>query len=101
MQVAKKEANGKTYTTVKDNQTVLLHPSTVLGVESEWVVYNEFVLTTKNYVRTVTSVRPEWLLVSPLSDAELFYFVYMEISDWSDRILHPLTTISQLSLRER
>jgi len=40
----------------------LLHPSTVLGVDSEWVVYNEFVLTTKNYVRTVTSVRPEWLL---------------------------------------
>jgi pre-mRNA-splicing factor ATP-dependent RNA helicase DHX15/PRP43 len=62
MQIAKKEANGKTYTTVKDNQTVLLHPSTVLGQESEWVVYNEFVLTTKNYVRTVTSVRGEWLL---------------------------------------
>jgi pre-mRNA-splicing factor ATP-dependent RNA helicase DHX15/PRP43 len=62
MQVAKKEANGKTYTTVKDNQTVLLHPSTVLGQESEWVVYNEFVLTSKNYVRTVTSVRGEWLL---------------------------------------
>ena len=49
MQVAKKEANGKTYTTVKDNQTVLLHPSTVLGQESEWVIYNEFVLTSKNY----------------------------------------------------
>ncbi|KIW33292.1 pre-mRNA-splicing factor ATP-dependent RNA helicase PRP43 [Cladophialophora immunda] len=62
MQVAKKEANGKTYTTVKDNQTVLLHPSTVLGQESEWVVYNEFVLTSKNYIRTVTSVRGEWLL---------------------------------------
>ena len=52
MQVAKKEANGKTYTTVKDNQTVLLHPSTVLGQESEWVIYNKFVLTTKNYIRT-------------------------------------------------
>lgn len=62
MQVAKKEASGKTYKTVKDEQTVLLHPSTVLGVESDWVVYNEFVLTTKNYVRTVTAIRPEWLL---------------------------------------
>ena len=62
MQVAKKEANGKTYTTVKDNQTVLLHPSTVLGQDSEWLVYNEFVLTTKNFVRTVTAVRGEWLL---------------------------------------
>ena len=62
MQVAKKEANGKTYTTVKDNQTVLLHPSTVLGTESDWVIYNEFVLTTKNYIRTVTGVSGEWLL---------------------------------------
>ena len=64
MQVAKREGAGKTYVTVKDNQNVLLHPSTVLGQDSEWVVYNEFVLTTKNYIRTVTGVRPEWLLVS-------------------------------------
>ncbi|KAI4124922.1 MAG: hypothetical protein LQ347_005549 [Umbilicaria vellea] len=64
MQVAKREGTGKTYVTVKDNQNVLLHPSTVLGQESEWVVYNEFVLTTKNYIRTVTAVRPEWLMVS-------------------------------------
>ena len=63
MQVAKKEASGKTYTTVKDHQTVMLHPSTVLGVEAEWVLYNEFVLTTKNYIRTVTAVKAEWLLV--------------------------------------
>lgn len=63
MQVAKREGTGKTYTTVKDNQSVLLHPSTVLRQESDWVVYNEFVLTTKNYIRTVTAVKPEWLLV--------------------------------------
>jgi pre-mRNA-splicing factor ATP-dependent RNA helicase DHX15/PRP43 len=66
MQVAKREGTGKTYRTVKDDQAVLLHPSTVMGVDSEWVVYNEFVLTTKNYIRTVTSVKPEWLLVSSL-----------------------------------
>lgn len=63
MQVAKKEPQGKSvYTTVKDNQNVLLHPSTVLGYDAEWVLYNEFVLTTKNYIRTVTAVKPEWLL---------------------------------------
>lgn len=61
MQVAKKDS-GKTYITVKDDQSVLIHPSTVLGSDSDWVIYNEFVLTTKNYVRTVTAVRPEWLL---------------------------------------
>jgi pre-mRNA-splicing factor ATP-dependent RNA helicase DHX15/PRP43 len=63
MQVAKKEPQGKSvYTTVKDNQSVLLHPSTVLSYDAEWVLYNEFVLTTKNYIRTVTAVKPEWLL---------------------------------------
>lgn len=64
MQIAKKEAQGKSvYTTIKDNQSVLLHPSTVLAHDAEWVLYNEFVLTTKNYIRTVTAVKPEWLLV--------------------------------------
>lgn len=64
MQVAKKESQGKSvYTTVRDNQNVLLHPSTVLAHDAEWVLYNEFVLTTKNYIRTVTAVKPEWLLV--------------------------------------
>lgn len=62
MQVAKRDGTGKTYVTVKDEQNVLLHPSTVLGQDSEWVIYNEFVLTTKNYIRTVTAVKPEWLL---------------------------------------
>lgn len=62
MQVAKKEGSSKSYITVKDNQNVLLHPSTVLNQDAEWLVYNEFVLTTKNYIRTVTTVKPEWLL---------------------------------------
>ncbi|RYP09792.1 hypothetical protein DL764_001046 [Monosporascus ibericus] len=62
MQVAKKE-NNKVYRTMKDNnQAVMLHPSTVLQTDYDWVVYNEFVLTTKQYVRTVTGIRPEWLL---------------------------------------
>ncbi|KAA8917721.1 hypothetical protein TRICI_000160 [Trichomonascus ciferrii] len=62
MQVAKKMSSSKSYITVKDNQEVLLHPSSVLPQESDWVIYNEFVLTKKNYIRTVTSVKPEWLL---------------------------------------
>lgn len=67
MQIAKRDGNGKAYITVKDNQNVLLHPSTVLGQDSEWVLYNEFVLTSKNYIRTVTAVKPEWLLeISPV-----------------------------------
>ncbi|RJE17166.1 factor ATP-dependent RNA helicase [Aspergillus sclerotialis] len=42
MQVAKKEPQGKSmYLTIKDHQNVLLHPSTVLGCDAEWVLYND------------------------------------------------------------
>ncbi|KAK6845553.1 pre-mRNA-splicing factor ATP-dependent RNA helicase prp43 [Apiospora arundinis] len=75
MQVAKREGNGKIYRTMKDNnQAVMLHPSTVLATDYEWVLYNEFVLTTKQYIRTVTGIKPEWLLdIAP---------VYYDISTW-------------------
>ncbi|KAK4175900.1 putative Pre-mRNA-splicing factor ATP-dependent RNA helicase PRP43 [Triangularia setosa] len=63
MQVAMKESsNSKIYKTVKDDQMVMIHPSTVVSSPYDWVVYNEFVLTTKQYIRTVTNIRPEWLL---------------------------------------
>ncbi|CAZ85691.1 unnamed protein product [Tuber melanosporum] len=62
MQVAMKNSPGKAYITVKDNQDVLIHPSTALEKDSPWLVYNEFVLTTKSFIRTVTHIRPEWLL---------------------------------------
>lgn len=61
MQVAHLERGGQ-YLTVKDNQVVMLHPSTNLDNKPEWVMYNEFVLTSKNYIRTVTDVKAEWLL---------------------------------------
>ena len=40
----------------------MLHPSCVLNPRSEWVLYNEFVLTSGAYIRTVTEIRPDWLL---------------------------------------
>ncbi|KAK3997056.1 putative Pre-mRNA-splicing factor ATP-dependent RNA helicase PRP43 [Cladorrhinum sp. PSN332] len=63
MQVAMRESsNSKVYKTVKDDQLVMIHPSTSVTNTYDWVVYNEFVLTTKQYVRTITNIRPEWLL---------------------------------------
>jgi pre-mRNA-splicing factor ATP-dependent RNA helicase DHX15/PRP43 len=61
MQVAHLGHSGH-YETIKDQQLVNLHPSSVLDHKPEWALYNEFVLTSKNYIRTVTDVRPEWLL---------------------------------------
>ncbi|KAF8465792.1 P-loop containing nucleoside triphosphate hydrolase protein [Russula ochroleuca] len=62
MQVAHKEGEKGSYLTVKDNQVVSLHPSCGLDTQPEWVLFNEFVLTTRPYIRTVTEIRPEWLL---------------------------------------
>lgn len=46
------------YRTVKDNQLVLLHPSTVLTFKPSWVLYFDFVCTGKNYIRTVSKIDP-------------------------------------------
>ena len=62
MQIAHKEGEKGSYLTVKDNQVVSLHPSCGLDTQPEWVLFNEFVLTTRPYIRTVTEIRPEWLL---------------------------------------
>ncbi|PHH53706.1 putative pre-mRNA-splicing factor ATP-dependent RNA helicase prp43 [Ceratocystis fimbriata CBS 114723] len=62
MQVAMRDSSGKVYRTVKDDQSVRLHPSTGLKVEYDWVLYNEFVLTSQQYIRTVTGIKPQWLL---------------------------------------
>lgn len=59
LQVAHLERTGH-YLTIKDNQMVQLHPSTCLDHRPEWVIYNEFVLTTKNYIRTVTDIKREY-----------------------------------------
>ena len=70
VQVAHLERTGH-YLTVKDNQVVELHPSTCLDHKPEWVLYNEFVLTTKNYIRTVTDIKPEWYVIFKVIMADI------------------------------
>lgn len=55
-QVAHLERSGH-YLTVKDNQVVSIHPSSVLDSKPVWCMFEEFVLTSKNYIRTVTGVQ--------------------------------------------
>ena len=50
------------YLTVKDNQIVYLHPSSSVEGKPQWVLFEEFALTSKNYIRTVTTTRGEWLV---------------------------------------
>ncbi|CAB4283460.1 unnamed protein product [Prunus armeniaca] len=59
---AKLQKNGS-YRTVKHPQTVHIHPSSGLSqVLPRWVIYHELVLTTKEYMRQVTELKPEWLV---------------------------------------
>ncbi|CAA7026587.1 unnamed protein product [Microthlaspi erraticum] len=51
------------YRTVKHPQTVHIHPNSGLAqVVPRWVVYHELVLTSKEYMRQVTELKPEWLI---------------------------------------
>ncbi|KAH1259970.1 Pre-mRNA-splicing factor ATP-dependent RNA helicase DEAH1 [Glycine max] len=51
------------YKTIKHLQNVRIHPGSGLAqVLPRWVVYHELVLTTKEYMRQVTEINPEWLV---------------------------------------
>ncbi|KAG2129133.1 P-loop containing nucleoside triphosphate hydrolase protein [Suillus clintonianus] len=81
MQVAHKVGGKGNYVTLKDDQAVMLHPSCRLDTQPEWVIFNEFVLTTRPYLRTVTDVRPEWLLeYAPL---------YFDLKNWPNSDAKP------------
>ena len=51
------------YRTVKNPQTVHIHPTSGLAeAMPRWVCYHELVLTTKEYMRSVIEIRPDWLV---------------------------------------
>jgi ATP-dependent RNA helicase DHR2 len=50
------------YRTVVGNQTVAIHPSSVLfGKKVEAIMYNEFVFTNRSYARGVSAVQMDWV----------------------------------------
>lgn len=59
---ARMQKNGS-YRTVKHPQTVYIHPTSGLAQAlPRWVIYHELVLTTKEYMRQVTELKPDWLV---------------------------------------
>uniref|UniRef100_A0AC35TR15 RNA helicase n=1 Tax=Rhabditophanes sp. KR3021 TaxID=114890 RepID=A0AC35TR15_9BILA len=51
------------YRTLTDGQNVYLHPASALyQQQSEWVVYHELMMTTKEYMREITAIEPKWLV---------------------------------------
>lgn len=88
---ARLQRSGDSYRTVKTGMVVYLHPSSVLaeragsnanasstggpgasastsagpgaaGRKPKWVMYHELVLTSKEYMRSVMALKPEWLM---------------------------------------
>ena len=58
---AKLQRNGA-YKTVKNSQSVKIHPSSSLFQSlPRWVIYNELVLTSAEFMRQVIEIKPEWL----------------------------------------
>jgi len=51
------------YRTVKNPQTVHIHPSSSLHqTNPRWVVYHELVFTTKEFMRQIVEIKSEWLV---------------------------------------
>lgn len=91
MQVAHLDGAKKSYITVKDNEVVHLHPSCALDRRPEWVLYHEFVLTSRNYVRTVSEVDGDWLL-------ELGAHYY-DLSNYPEKDVDTLRSLERLLAR--
>jgi pre-mRNA-splicing factor ATP-dependent RNA helicase DHX16 len=61
---ARLQRGGDSYRTVKNNNTVYIHPSSVLMDSNppiKMVIYYELVQTTKEYMRSCIPIKPEWL----------------------------------------
>lgn len=51
------------YKTLIEGTPVYMHPSSALfGKQAEWVIYHNLVLTSKEYLSTVTVIEPKWLV---------------------------------------
>lgn len=51
------------YTTLSSNITVNIHPSSSLfKKDAHYVLYSSLVLTSKEYMHTVSEIKPEWLI---------------------------------------
>lgn len=60
---ARLQKSGDSYRTLKQNQTVLIHPSSTLFSDNpKWVIFYELVLTSKEFMRQVLEIDAKWLV---------------------------------------
>mmetsp|Transcript_4239 Transcript_4239/g.12510 ORF Transcript_4239/g.12510 Transcript_4239/m.12510 type:complete len:714 (+) Transcript_4239:205-2346(+) len=76
---AAKLASSGEYKTVKQLKTVFVHPSSCLASEEvapKWVCYHELAFTSKEYMRNIIPIEPDWLVeIAP------HYYQQRELAD--------------------
>ena len=76
---AAKLSSSGDYKTVKQLHTVHVHPSSVLSNEDvmpKWVCFHELAFTSKEYMRQVFPIEPEWL-----TEIAPHYYQQKELAD--------------------
>lgn len=69
------------YLTLKDDVKAILFPTTFLNRRPQFVIFNELVLTSNTYLRTITAVSDDWLV-----DACPEYFAVEEFDGISKQV---------------
>ena len=74
------------YKTVKQQNTVYIHPSSVMAKDEEpakWVLYHELTFTTKEYMRTVSPMEGSWL-----TEIAPHYYQKADVEEVTKKIPH-------------
>jgi pre-mRNA-splicing factor ATP-dependent RNA helicase DHX16 len=64
LNVAQRQTDG-TYRNIRSSveEKLVIHPTSVLAnIKPRWVLYHELIVTSKKYMREVSSIQVEWLL---------------------------------------
>jgi pre-mRNA-splicing factor ATP-dependent RNA helicase DHX16 len=92
--IAKLSKSGD-FKTVKHQHTVFIHPSSVLAKEEDpprWLLYHELAFTSKEYMRTVSPIKGEWLIeIAP------HYYQSTDIEDNTTSMKMPKSTGTAIS----
>jgi pre-mRNA-splicing factor ATP-dependent RNA helicase DHX15/PRP43 len=76
IQVAMLNPGSKTYLFVGGAKEAEIHPSSCLQRRPQWIMYSSYVFTNRDYVRTVSEVKVEWLF-----EASETFFAPENLSD--------------------
>ncbi|SOV04061.1 probable PRP2 - RNA-dependent ATPase of DEAH box family [Ustilago sp. UG-2017a] len=93
---ARMQKGGEAYRAIKQNTTVYIHPSSCLYKQipqAHFLCYFELVETSKNFMRQVMQIKPEWLL-----QVAKHYFTKQDIQDDSKNKVYKGITASAADL---